>query len=137
MVSGMHSDALDKFLSEPYVPTAVYFPDSDCVEYVREDTICVYERVDEFLTLIFDETGINLIGFKFKGFRNIFETQLRPAYRLNNDHFIEMIQVLTAVCTKLGNELISNNRRKNAYRAVKKLAAKDNVKIYDLSTLAA
>jgi hypothetical protein len=133
----MPSDALDRLLSDPYVPTAVYFPDSDCVEYVREDTICVYDRVDEFLTLVFDETRINLIGFKFKGFRNIFETHLRSAYHLNNDHFIEMIEVLTAVCTALGNKLTSDKRRKDAYRAVKKLATKDNIKIYDLSALAA
>jgi hypothetical protein len=62
---------------------------------------------------------------------------LRSAYHLNNDHFIEMIEVLTAVCTALGNKLTSDKRRNDAYRAVKKLATKENIKIYDLSALAA
>jgi hypothetical protein len=133
----MPSDTLESFLEEPYVPVAVYFPDSDCVEYVKEDTICVYDRIDEFLTLIFDETRLNLIGFKFKGFRNIFETRLKNNFQLNNNHFVEMIEVLTTVCTVIGHDLTSNHRRKDAYRAAKKLAAQDQVKLYDIDALAA
>jgi len=58
--------------SPPYEPVALYYVDSDCVEYVKEDTFCIYERIDGFLTLIFDETKINLIGFKLKGFKFVF-----------------------------------------------------------------
>jgi hypothetical protein len=74
-------------LGGTYIPTAVYFTDSDCVEYVKEDVFCVYERVDKFLTLIFDETKLNLIGFKLKGFRCLFEKHLKPLFELHDKQF--------------------------------------------------
>ena len=84
-----------------YIPTAVYFIDSDCVEYVKEDCFCVYERVDSFLTLIFDETKINLIGFKLKGFKCIFEKHLKPLFELHDKQFIDLVSVIEAVSNSL------------------------------------
>ena len=66
-------------LAGAYSPIAVYFVDSDCVEYVKEDALCVYDRIDNFLTLITDENQRNVIGFKLKGFSKAVKAMLgRP-----------------------------------------------------------
>jgi hypothetical protein len=115
-----------------YIPTAVYFMDSDCVEYVREDTLCVYERVDDFLTLIFDETKLNVIGFKLKGFKYMFNKHLKPLMKLHDEQFMALVTVIEIVFTVLGDSIFSieEEERVRAYKAALKLAANDNVKLW-------
>lgn len=112
-----------------YRPQAIYFNDSDCVEYVKEDCFCIYDRVDDFLTLIFDETQLNVIGFKLKGFRYVFEAHLKPLFELNDAQFINLVSAIEAYLTKVGNEIFSSQdeERKRAYKAALKLAHNDNV----------
>ena len=116
---------------ESYKPVAVYFLDSDCVEYVKEDAFCVYERVDSFLTLIFDETKYNLVGFKLKGFKYVFEKHLKPLFKLNDSQFIDLVSVIEAVFTHIGDEIFAEDEeeRKLAYKAAIKLATNDHVKL--------
>jgi hypothetical protein len=117
-------------LGTPYRPVALYLLDSDCVEYVKEDGFCVYERVDSFLTLIFDETKFDLIGFKLKGFKCVFEQFLKPLFKLHDQQFIELVSVIEAVFTHLGDQMFSvveDEERKRAYKAALKLA--DNVRL--------
>lgn len=110
-------------------PIAVYFADADCVEYVAEDTTCVYDRVDKFLTLIYDETRIIPIGFKLKGFRNWFE-RLKDDLGWTERHFIELVPVLERACSEIGEkEYGESSRRRQAYQAAVKLAK--NVKLHD------
>ena len=52
---------------DAYAPAAIYHVDSDCVEYVRNDGLLLYERIDPFLTLVFDNTGENLGRFQAQG----------------------------------------------------------------------
>jgi len=120
-----------ELLSGRYDPMAVYFLDSDCVEYVKEDSFAIYDRVDGFLTLIFDETNINLIGFKLKGFKHVFEAHLKPLFELHDMQFVDLVSALEAVFTKIGGEVFASKdlRRANAYRAALKLAANDNVRL--------
>lgn len=122
----------DTWLTAKFKPVAVYFPDSDCVEYVNEDTVAVYDRIDEFLTLIFDETRIRPIGFKLKGFRYIFDTRLKPHLNLKESAFVRLVQVIEAVCQELGDELTSDAKRKDAYRAARKIAERDKAELWDL-----
>jgi hypothetical protein len=121
-------------LAGRYTPTAVYFLDSDCVEYIREDKFCVYERVDSFLTLIFDETKYSVIGFKLKGFKCLFEKFLFPLFQLKDKQFIELVPVIEAIFTMLGHKLSAisggEEERLRAYKAALKLAADDNVKLW-------
>ncbi|MEQ8867940.1 MAG: hypothetical protein RLN94_22220 [Roseovarius sp.] len=112
-----------------YVPCATYFHDSDCVEYVKRDSLLVYDRVDQFLTLIFDGTGKQLVGFKLKGFKNLFTKQLAPMYRLNNRQFVGLVPALEAICQVLGGQLEDDDDRKQSYRAAMDLAANDNVSL--------
>lgn len=113
-----------------YAPCATYYHDSDCVEYVRQDSMLIYDRVDEFLTLIFDGTGKQLVGFKLKGFKNIFTKQLRSLYRLNDQQFLGLVSAIEAVCFIIGDALIDDDDRKQSYRAARDIAANDNVSLY-------
>jgi len=113
-----------------YSPAAVYFADSDCVEYVKEDNFVIYHRVDDFLTIIFDETKIIPIGFKLKGFRHVFNMHLKSLFELNDKQFLELAKAIEAVCTELGDELFADDERTRWYKAARKLAANDNVKLY-------
>jgi hypothetical protein len=118
-------------LGTPYKPVAVYFLDSDCVEYVKEDAFCIYERVDDFLTLVFDETKINLVGFKLKGFKYVFDKHLKPLFKLHDDQFIDLVSAIEVVFTQVGDKMFAdgNEERVRAYKAALKLAANDNVKL--------
>lgn len=115
----------------PYTPTAVYFLDSDCVEYVKEDAFCIYERVDDFLTLIFDETKYNVVGFKLKGFKCVFEKYLKPLFELHDEQFIDLVSAIETYFSKVGDQLFSagDEDRVRAYKAALKLAHNDNVRL--------
>jgi hypothetical protein len=119
--------AMDAWLQAPYAPAALYLPDSDCIEYVAEDTTYVHRRIDEALTLIFDETAIGLIGFKLKGVRNFFE-RIKGDLDLHEGHFVELCSVLQRFYLELGEKHIGDARRRDAYRAAEKLAEKNRVK---------
>jgi hypothetical protein len=111
-------------------PVAVYYTDADCVEYIAEDTTCVYERIDGFLTLIYDETQIIPVGFKLKGFLNTFE-RMREVHGFNERHAVELVKVVEQACCELGEKNFGGDtRRKLAYQAAAKLA--QGVKLYDL-----
>ena len=112
-----------------FTSSAVYFLDSDCVEYVKEDAFCVYERIDDFLTLILDETGYNLVGFKLKGFRCIVQKHLRQ--QLDDRQFLELANVIESIFTKVGNRMFSvpEDDRERAYKAAQNLAEKERVKL--------
>jgi hypothetical protein len=111
-------------------PVAVYFADADCVEYVADDVTCVYNRVDQFLTLIEDETRSVAVGFKLKGFRNCF-LKHREEFGLSENDFIELVKVLECVCAELGERQFGEDLgRRLAYREARRLA--EGVKLYDL-----
>jgi hypothetical protein len=108
-----------------YTPTAVYFLDSDCVEYVIEDAFCLYERIDDFLTLILDETKYNVVGFKLKGFKHVFETYLKPNLsELDDDEFVDLVPAIETAFKEIGNQLFSveEEERLRAYKAARKIA---------------
>src|SRR5712664_114523 len=94
-----------------YSPAAVYFSDSDCVEYVKEDNFVVYHRVDNFLTIIFDETKIIPVGFKLKGFKHVFNMHLKSLFELNDKQFLLLATAIEAVCTELGDALFADDER--------------------------
>jgi hypothetical protein len=113
-----------------YAPCAVFFADSDCVEYVKRDVFCIYDRVDEYLTLIYDETGHSLIGFKVKGFKHLFDTKLKNLFRLKDYQFVDFVGIIERLCEEIGDSLFADEPRTLAYKAAMNLAANDNVKFY-------
>ncbi|MCE4224908.1 hypothetical protein HCU64_14185 [Methylobacterium sp. C25] len=120
-----------------YEPAAIFYGDSDCLEYVKADAFCVYERVDEFLTLVHDASGKQLVGFKLKGFRNRFN-KLQASFALNDGQFAYVISAIENIYSELGDMLFADAHRAAAYKAAYQLAANDNVKVdrYELKLAA-
>ncbi len=118
-------------LRAEYKPTAVYLHDADAIEYVRRDVACVYRRVDGFLTLALDMKSRELIGFRFKGFRNFFLNYLKPKYDLLDGDFISSVSVLEealqVICDETFGSQEQKQDRKNAYRAARRMAHDDRV----------
>lgn len=121
----MTTDAM--MSAAPYRPAAIYSYDADCVEYLKGDVFCFYERIDSRLTLIKDVTGNNLIGFKIKGFRNTFE-RLKAAHDLSDRQFVSMISAIEAIYSEIGEKITADPKVRAAYQAAYQLAANDNVK---------
>jgi hypothetical protein len=119
-----------------YEPAAIYYADSDCVEYVKSDSYFRYERIDEFLTLIKDSTGHTLVGFKLKGFRNMFE-RLKSELELSDKQFLPLVSAIEKVYSMLGNSMFPDEKRAAAYKAAYRLAKNDNVYLGEAELLAA
>lgn len=116
-------------LTAAIVPVATYFEDSDCVEFIKEDAIAIYRRIDPILTLIFDDTRLRLIGFKIKGFKCIYNEVLKPITALRDVQFVELVPAIEFAFTRLGKEMFADDERKRAYQAAWKLAREENVKL--------
>lgn len=116
-------------LRSPYQPLAMYLDDADSVEYVRRDVACVYRRVDGFLTLVLDLKTKELTGFRLKGFRNFFLKHLKPRYQLLDDDFISLVSVIEEAVQVMGDALVSDPERKEAYRQARKMAFEGSAKI--------
>jgi hypothetical protein len=72
-----------------------------------------------------DETKYNVIGFKLKGFKHVFETHLKPAHsELNDEEFIDLVPAIETAFRKIGNKLFSveEEERVRAYKAARKIA---------------
>ena len=116
----------------PFLRGATYYRDMDYVEYVTADQLSRSERIDEHLTLIWDKHD-DLLGFRIKGFRHLFESRLRTAFRLAESDFVYLVSVLEAVVTALGDEMLgTDSPRARAYGRAWRLAANDDVRVYDL-----
>ena len=128
-----HATAADFALGNgrEFQKLAVYFPSMDYVDYVRGDGIKICERVDQFLTVIWNEND-EMIGFKLKGIRNFFLKNLKPAFSLQDDDFVWIRDLLVALVQEKGDEIFPDDarkeRRKSAYRRAAKIAHDDEVK---------
>lgn len=114
-----------------YTPKALYYEDADALEYVRTDAPHVYRRIDEFLTLILDIDTRNPVGFKIKGFRNVYIKTIKP--KLNDPTgFPRLITLLEKLMTELGENVFSESPRHEAYTAAADIAMQDQVIVVDL-----
>lgn len=126
-----------------FAPCASYYEDMDYVEYVSSPSLTVAERIDPFLTILWDKNQDKVIGFKVKGFRNLFETKLKALYDLKNEEFVELTSALEILYTDLGIQMIAElnkeqqEQTKKAYRLAMSLAANDNVMLYEVPKQAA
>ena len=121
-------DLAQASLSGDYRRQAVYFADSDCVEFVKDDAFTIYHRVDDFLTLITDETKIGIVGFKLKGFRHYFN-EIKAKHQLTAAHFVLLVEVIEAHCTDIGEQLFTNDFRQRAYKAAGQFAKEHNARL--------
>lgn len=111
---------------------ACYYSSMDHIEYLAVDAITVSDRVDDFLTVVWDKNFDHIVGFKLKGFKAAFE-RIKPLKLLNDENFNPIIAVLEHVFTQVGDEIFSGmdeqDERVHAYQDVKKFIIEENVDI--------
>ncbi len=116
--------APDYDIALPFAPVALYFHESDLVEYVREDACCVYKRIDETLTLALEMDSRLPVGFRIKGFRNLCDKILK-SHGVGGEHFIQLVAVIEKITLEAGNRLFPDALR--GYKAAEDIARADNV----------
>ena len=119
-------------LAKDYCPHASYYESMDFVEYITRDVTTVSDRIDEFLTLIWDSNFDEVVGFRLKGFKFIFNEYLKPTLQLRDSHFVPLVSVLEAVARTIGNALFEAENRERAYRKAMRLAERNEARLTDL-----
>lgn len=119
-----------------YARAAIYYEDADAVEYVRRDGSTYSDRVDENLTLVYAATGDELIGFRLKGFKNMYLRDRAHHLRLGID-FYSLVGALERTVESIASDVINNPERRDAYRRAWQIALADSVALRDLPRVAA
>jgi hypothetical protein len=125
----------DLIAPKDYEPTAIYYEDSDSLEYLRVSAPAVYRRIDPMLTLVLSLNDRSIVGFKLKGFKNFYIRHVQNKFGTRSPAFIELVDLLQEVTSTLGNEVFEE-RQKNAYASALEMAAEDKVHVRDLPQLA-
>lgn len=126
---------LDLVASKDYEPAAIYYEDSDSLEYLRVSSPAIYRRIDTMLTLVLSMEDRSLVGFKLKGFKNFYIRNLRNRLGPKCPEFIELVDVLQEVTQTLGEQVFEENQ-KEAYDSALEMAAKDKVHVRDFPRVA-
>lgn len=116
----------------PFTPKALYYEDADALEYLRVDEPVVYRRIDDLLSLIVALEDRKPVGFKIKGFRNLYLRTIRPALGGDKAHFLRMVTVLEKLMTELGENVFIEAPRREAYKVAANIAMEDQVIVCDL-----
>ncbi len=118
-----------------YTSVAVYYEDSDSLEYVRRDEPSIYRRVDELLTLVLSMRTREPIGFQLKGFRHFYLQYIKD--KINRDEsFSQLIIILEEAVKRLGNKVFSEQDRLSAYVKAQDIAKEDDVQLSKTQTYA-
>lgn len=134
-------DKLSVFLSETYganlsqdfVKSAVYCEEMDCLEYVSVDDITISDRIDSFLTVILSYDQTQIVGFRLKGFRCIFNDIIKPLSKLKDEDFDPLVEALENIFTRIGGEIFptqsqsDDDYRVSAYKSALQLIKSDKV----------
>lgn len=122
-------------LSQNFVKAAVYNEEMDFLEYVSKDDVTVSDRIDGFLTVMWDYDQKEIVGFRLKGFRCIFNDIIKPLSKLKDEDFDPLVEALEKIFTKIGGELFSNRLneeyRVKAYKSALHLIKSDRVVLPD------
>lgn len=79
-----------------FVPKARYNHQLDALVYRREPGLCVADRVDPFLTVLWSRGQKRLVGVRFKGLRYIFSL-LKDRLNLDEAEFLPLVRVIEVV----------------------------------------
>jgi hypothetical protein len=119
-----------------YAPTAIYYEESDSVEYLREDIMCVYCRIDEHLTLALHIENRNPIGFRLKGFKNFYIRHLRSKTKSDGEEFLLLVTALEEALSMIGERIFQDDQIRRSYEKAVEIAETDKVKLTDLPKVA-
>ena len=115
-------------LTSAYKPVALYFNDADFVEYVREDASCIYNRIDETLTLAIEMDTRLPIGFRIKGFKNLYLKSVKSGAE-SPSGFVQLVPLLEKIILEAGDRVFNNVDLLRAYRAASDIARSDEVRL--------
>jgi uncharacterized protein related to proFAR isomerase len=76
------------------------------------------------------------IGFKFKGFRNIYIKHLNRGGHRRNYEFVEAVEIFEDFFCDLGDALFEAESRKSGYQKAAAIAQHDRVLLRDLPAVA-
>lgn len=118
-------------LEHTFCPCAMYFEESDILEYVSEDVPMLYRRVDQMLTLIISLDARNPIGVQLKGFKNFYLRVLRKKYSTDETCFLYLTSALEEALNTLGDDAFLRDARISSYETAMNIAQRDNVHVRD------
>ena len=116
-----------------YSAAAIYFVESDSVEYIRADVPCIYRRVDEMLTLILQIDTRDPIGFSLKGFRNFYLHHFKNS---EDKSFISLVTVLEQAVRTVGDSVFQQSGRAQAYQQAIDIASQDQARLDEVPQVA-
>ncbi|NOX41139.1 MAG: hypothetical protein GXP05_11695 [Alphaproteobacteria bacterium] len=127
-------DALSQLEPEVFKKEAVFFPSMDYMDYLRCDGVQVAQRIDRFLTLIWDRDQSELVGFRLKGIHNFFLKKLQPSLDLSDEDFVPVRDLFLLALQELGDKTFGDNKGADvidiaAYKNAQRLAAEDDVHV--------
>jgi hypothetical protein len=123
-------------ITRPYCPAAIFYEESDSLEYVRRDVPCVYRRIDMFLTLILSMSDRTILGFRLKGFKHLYLHRFQAKIRDKKIEFPLLVSVLEEVMSELGSKVFDEQERLSAYAEAKNIAEQDRVVFKDFTKVA-
>lgn len=109
---------------------AVYRRNMDFIEYMTKDEVTVSERIDKFLTLIWNFQQDEVVGFKLKGFQFIYDKFIRKPDDYSPP-FLEIAAVLETLIEEVGEQVLEelNASQREAYERAITLARRTNAKL--------
>lgn len=124
-----HTDSSIQIGNGDFETCAFYLSSMDYLEFITVDKTTVDRRVDEFLTLIFDASLENLVGFKLKGLKYHFNKQVKDILQQEaNSDFVLLVLILETIMESIGPEFC-NGINKNAYEDAKRFASNSKARV--------
>lgn len=115
-------------LSDNFRKCACYYPKIDHVEYLTDDVVAIADRIDPFLTVLWNEDFSDYVGFKLKGFHAWYVRRNKDTH--TEEDFNLLVEALEYYVTQIGNSMFPENpARKAAYNNVISFIKRDKIGI--------
>jgi hypothetical protein len=77
-------EALALKTPDSFEPTAVYLPEGDCIEFVGKPCMFYAERLDDLVTVYYEQETNEIVGCLIKGVSRFIHDQMRgkPGFRI-------------------------------------------------------
>lgn len=111
---------------------ASYERSMDYVEYLQSSEIVVSRRIDEYLTLILNQSRTEVVGFRLKGYKHLFNEKLKTLMDLDDSDFVHLVAVFEAMILEQGPDFVKDQNKRDAYSSAYKMAKQSNAKITDV-----
>jgi hypothetical protein len=139
-LTNLLSEVYGANLSHVFLKRASYNSTMDFLEYVSIDEVTISDRIDPFLTVMWNFDQTEIVGFRLKGFHCIFNKYIKPLFELKDADFEPLVDALKYVYTAIGDELFatqglvnqdgeSQSHRAAAYKLTMKLVKEEKINL--------